>query len=99
MLEIINALFDLLHARLDKLEARLDAVENTTLDHVDIVNSVHRDYSAMRNFHLDPPHGFADVIARGRKHSLHIITNARVYPATLVDLAWRFLKQHGKETS
>jgi hypothetical protein len=37
MLEIINALFDLLHARLDKLEARLDAVENTTLDHVDIV--------------------------------------------------------------
>jgi hypothetical protein len=53
----------------------------------------------MRNFHLDPPHGFADVIARGRKHSLHIITNARVYPASLVDLAWRFLKQHGKETS
>lgn len=48
-----------------------------------------------RNFHIVPPRTYEDTIARWHKHAAHILANAKVYPTSLVDLAWRFMKQHG----
>ena len=48
----------------------------------------------MRNYFLNPPTCYEEVIERWRKHALHILENERAYSDSLVELSKRFLAQH-----
>ena len=47
----------------------------------------------MRNFYIDPPKNYADMMERAHKHAHFILETAKVQRPSLVTLAYKFLTQ------
>jgi hypothetical protein len=52
----------------------------------------------MRNFYIDPPKNYDDLIERAHKHAHFILETAKVQRPSLVTLAYKFLTQQHPTT-